>query len=363
MKNINARTVAFLCAFFACTSVFAAAKKKPAAKSSVKAAPAPAWVNAPASVYPNSEYISYVGSSSDRNTAELNAVQGLAAIFGQAVKSESTGSQRMVQAQADGKVATAKINDFNQKIKRNVDQDCLIGIEIKEFWHDESEGDGSWYAVALLDKAKAVSIYSEMIKKNSSAISFMLEHHKDDPASIDKFAYFDFAEDIAKQNEKFLSLVSVINDTAAESLKSFCPSSKQLHEKKMEIANKITIGVVVSGQDVERVMDAYIHAVSSLGFKAMYNLSNVRYYLHAQSSFEESPATDKKTVRCSYRTQSYILDTQTEQQIVPFTVSGRESHISEYSEAQKKALKKMEEKIKSEYSSKFAEYLAGIAYN
>ena len=350
--NFSAKALLCLCVMLAGGLAFAAKKNdKP------KATKMPEWVNQASVVYPNASYITYVGSGADRSASEVNALQGLASVFGQSVKSESTASSRMIQAKADGLVANANVQAFSQDVKRNVDVDNLIGVETKEFWQDVPNG--TWYAIAVLDKSKAVDIYTTMIKKNASAISTVLKNAAADKASLDGFGSYDFAEDIALENEKHLQKLSVIDPSCVDSLKSYCPSSKKIHAEKMEIAKQIPICVQTYNDEHGRYKEAFSQAIAEAGFKGSYDAS-VRYTLIAKFSFEKADTTDKKTVRCRYNCESYILDTKTSHQIVPFTIKGRESHV-DYAEAQHKAEASMIGKIKKDFSKALYDYMRSSA--
>ncbi len=324
-----------------------------AAKS--KAPVMPEWVSTPASVYPSGAFITYVGYGQDKNSAEIKALQGIASVFGQSVKSSSASSQRMIQAKQDGKIATASVNAFSQDILRSVDVDCLIGVEAKEFWFD---GNTTWYCLAVLEKGKAAEIYADMIKKNAGTISMLLENFSDDENSLDGYAILDFAEDISSENENHLKKVAVIKNELVSSLKSLCPSSKQIHAKKMEVAKNIPICVIVNNDVDGRFAAAFSEGISSVGFLGTYD-SSARYILYAEINFERSDTTDGKTTRCRYNISSYILDAETSLQIVPFSFSGREGHV-DYIEAKNRAVKSVESKIRKEFPRVLSEYLKNI---
>ena len=355
MRKVNFVFVkAVLCLSLALCSVSAFAAKK---EKAPKATKMPDWVNQPSSVYPNASFITYVGSAADRGASEVNALQGLAAIFGQSVKSESTANSRMVQAKADGLVANSNVQTFSQEVKRKVDVDNLIGVETKEFWQDASSG--TWYAIAVLDKSKAADIYTNMIKKNAGAIDTVLKGIGSDKNSLDAFGSYDFAEEIALENEKNLNKISVINYDLVSGLKSYCPSSKNFHAKKMEIAKNIPINIQTANDEHGRYKEAFSKAIADAGFKATFD-DSVRYTLIAKFEFERSDTTDKKTVRCRYNCESYILDASTGHQIVPFAIKGRESHV-DYAEAQHKAETALVGKIQKEFSEALYNYIRSAA--
>lgn len=348
IKNCALKSLFSLFFVLSLNFVFAAKKQKQVV---------PEWVTSPSTVYPSDKFLNYVGSSSDRNTAEINALKGLASVFGQAIKSESNSSSRMEQAKADGIVAkTTNVQTFSQDVKRVVDVDNLIGAETKDFWLDTANS--TWYAIAVLDKSKASDIYSEMIKKNSIALSTLKKNSEKELRSLEGFAAYDFAEEIAVENENHLKKMSIINPSAVSGLEQYCPSSKNIHAKKMEIAKNIPICVKTSNDEHGRFKEAFVQAVSECGFKGTLD-DSARYVLTAKFEFERSDTSDKKTVRCRYNAESYILDKKNSHQLVPFTISGRESAV-EYSEAKVKAEKKLESKIKTEFKQKFSDYLRNL---
>lgn len=351
MRKIENFSLKLLFSLFLLLSLnFAFAAKKQ--KESV-----PEWVTSPGTVYPSDKFINYVGSSTDRNAAEVNALKGLASVFGQAIKSESNSSARMEQAKTDGIVAkTTNVQTFSQDVKRVVDVDNLIGAETKAFWLDSANS--TWYAIAVLDKSKASDIYSEMIKKNSIALSTLKKNSEKELHSLEGFAAYDFAEEIAVENENHLKKMAIINPDAVSGLEQYCPSSKNIHAKKMEIAKNIPICVKTSNDEHGRFKEAFSQAISECGFKGTFD-DSARYVLTAKFEFERSDTSDKKTVRCRYNAESYILDKENNHQLVPFTISGRESHV-EYSEAKVKAEKKLESKIKTEFKQKFSDYLRNL---
>ena len=350
MRKIKKGFIKALCCLLVIQAggmVMAASKKSSSKKNAM-----PEWVTQPSAVYPNSAYITYVGSGSDRNISEINALQGLASVFGQSIKSDSTASSRLTQAKENGLVANTNTQVFSQEVKRKVDVDSLIGVEVKEFWFDDKD---TWYAIAVLDKSKATELYSDMIKKNSAAIETVIKNGEKDLYSFDGFSAYDFAEDIALENENHLKKLAVINPPVVDDLKSFCPSSKELHAKKMEIAKQIPICIQTSNDENGRYKDAFSQAVAEAGFKATADTS-ARYQLLAKFDFERSDTSDKKTVRCRYNAESYILDKKTSHQLVPFSIKGREAHV-DYDEAKHKAETSLTNKIKKDFSKAFYDYI------
>ncbi len=337
--------VCLLILFLAGSLSFAAKKKNG------KQQKMPEWVIAPSNVFPEDKYFAAVGNGSDRDSAEVRAVNSLASIFNQSVKTETKSSKRMSQAQIDGKVAIASIEDFNQKILKKVDVDDLIGIEIKEVWFDTKE---NWYAVAVMDKDAAARIIVDMIKKNSSAVEDLLRGAESSEPSIEKFATLDFACDIAIEDESLLQRLMIINPDKAEDARTLCQSPNKVAAKRFDVAKSIPMFVDFQGDVNGRIENTYLEEISKFGFMSSQN-KNARYVLTALISFEESETTDKKSTRCRYNIDSFILDRKTGNQLLPFKASGREGHVS-YDEAKERAIKSMEKKIRGGFSDAMKNY-------
>ncbi len=95
--------------------------------------------------------------------------------------------------------------------------------------------------------------------------------------------------------------------------------------------------------------------MKSIGFRASLT-ANMRYILTGNITLEESQSSDGKSVRCRYFLESYILDSVSDQRLAPLSLSGRESHVS-YHEAENRAIKTLEKKIRGDFKNSFAEYL------
>lgn len=322
-----------------------------AKKKADRPAKMPEWIETPATVFPSSKYFAAVGTGPDRDTAEVKAVSGIASIFNQSVKSETQASKRMVQAQADGKVATAKIEDFNQKILKKVDVKDLIGVEIKEYWFDNKE---THYAVAVMDKVAAAQTLEDMIRKNSAAVAGLLHAAESGDASIETFSTLDFACYIAEEDENLWTRLSVIDSAKANSIKSLCQSSKAIAAKRHEVAKTIPMFVAFQGDVNGRIESAYVSEISKYGFIPSFD-KNARYVLTGMITFEESETKDKKTTRCRYNLDSFILDRITGDRLLPYKVNGREGSVS-YDDAKERAVKAMEKKIHGGFSDAMKNY-------
>jgi hypothetical protein len=72
----------------------------------------------------------------------------------------------------------------------------------------------------------------------------------------------------------------------------------------------------------------------------------------------ELPGNSNKFVR--YAVSGKLIEVKTGREIFPFNISGREGHLSR-SEAENRAVRVIEQKIKDDFGSEFAAYLEGLS--
>lgn len=324
---------------------FAASKKEKAEKSLLM----PKWVNTPGAVFSAQEYIVAVGEGFDRSTAEVKAVQGIAAIFKQDIKSDETAKTVMIQARKDGAVATAQISSFDQQVMRSVNEDDLIGIEIKEFWNDVKNN--KWYAIAVMEKEKTAGIYKDLIKANIASINKMIAEI--DGNTIDSYTCCKFAVEVAKINEGYYTRLAIIKPSEKDYLKDDMYSPKKLQLRALEIANNIPVCVVIENDVNGQIAQSFANVFKELGFKTTFN-PGARYMLAGSVTFSESKTSDNKTIHCKYMLDCYFADTNTDKNIIPFALNGRDANTTSEG-AKNRAVNSIVKKV----NAGFAESLNG----
>lgn len=328
------------------------------AKSSGKSKGMPDWVTGPSSAYPKTVYLTGVGDSVDKKSAEIDAINELVSVFGQTVTSASVASRRMEVAQQGGVVASSDSSALGQEILREIAQDDVIAIEIPEFF--ESKAEGKWYALAVMSREKGTQIYSEMIEKNQKEIDSIRNQIKSDkePNTMINFSRLDFAEEIATVNEKYLKRLTILNTAAAQKFASIS-TPVQIHKEKMEMASKIPVCVSVEQDSDGRIAKAFQEVMSSFGFNTTLG-SNERYVIICKNHFSESASSNEKTKFCEYVAECALNDTFLGETLVPLSITGREGSPT-YQNAEVRAKQKISGKIKGDFAKSFQKYLGDFS--
>ena len=333
----------------------------PAAASKAKM---PKWVTSPYKAYPAKTYFAAVGSSTNRAAAEVEAIRGISALFGQSVSSTTVSSKRMTQAQEDGKVAvTTSSASIDDGVLRQVDADDVIAVEVKDAWKDESRA--TWYVIAVMNKQSAASVYTSMITQNQAEIRSLLEKARNDP-SFESYAMLDFAESVAVVTDGYLKRLAVISPSGAESLSAPELSAVSVHARLRELAALIPIAVLVNADSNGRVAKAFSETVAERGFNVvdlanMSMASGYRYLLHADVANLEQVITDKRGLFViDFTIDGAFTDLSTGEDLIPFNISGSEG--SKTAENVKvRVYATMEKAVRQRFNTAFNGYLDGFA--
>ena len=307
---------------------------------------APKWIEMPAAVYPLDAYIAQVGSAGDKESAELAAVQKVAALFGQTIDSKSTASKRMEQAQKSGEVSTLESSsDLNQKIQRTVRQENLIGIKIAETWLDAAHG--TWYALAVLNRAETAQIYCTMLDKNNATVKKLCA--KLYPATIYSYANICFAVDIAELNKGMVERLFVISPQIGQQKAAETETPEELKGKAHKLATEIPVHVQIENDRNTRIATAFEKTLSSLGFNST-AAKNAPYTLVGSLLLNETASAVKDVFYTEYIIQCNLRDVSTQQNVCTWSLSGRDGSKTA-ANAENRALVSAARKIEEQFAA------------
>jgi hypothetical protein len=313
----------------------------------------PAWVASPESVYNRNQYIAALGYGGDRSSAEKNAFIALASIFGQAIKGEQLTVTNYSQAVLNGAVSSWRENtELANAIKTSVALGTLVGAEIGGYWYD---GKSVHYAVAVMDRARTVILYADMMRSNQRIIDKLVTISGDEKNSFNGYARYRLAGTVADANQVFANVLSVAEGTGISSA-----NMKKGDEYRVEaaaIAKVISIAVAVEGDASRRIENAFARVLNEAGFPGGENTS--RYRMDAELILDpvDLPNQQNKFVR--YTVNAALKDIQNGDIFLPFSVNGREGHRTE-AEARNRALAAAEKRINEEYKKLLQDYLSAL---
>jgi hypothetical protein len=309
----------------------------------------PPWVADPYAVYNRAVYIAAVGYGPGRETAEKAALTNLTAIFGQSITSESKTTYSYSQAVEASSSAWAEKSDIAQAVKTSAAMDTLIGAEIKDVWKGP---DGTYYAAALMDRAKTNLIYAELIQQNLETIAKLTALSEAEKQSFDGFINYYQAASLADANQVFVNVRNVISPGSmlGENLKT----GNDYRLEAARIAKNIPVAVTVDNDKQNRIKGAFSAVLTGAGFRT--GGSDSRYTLKAVLVMEEVTFLNNPYRWIRYVVDANLIDTSTGVVLFPYNTNDREGHTS-LSEAENRALRAAETTIKSNYMHALGTFL------
>lgn len=329
----------------------AQAVAQPAPQSAARSGVKPQWVDSVDSVYDKRQYVAAVGYAGNRAMAEKNALANLVAIFGQSVQMDQKITRTYQEAVKNGDTANWSDNTtLEDTIKTSASMDTLVGAEIREVWFDNNS---TYYAAAVMDKAKTAQLYNDLIKANQTMITNLTTMDQAEKNSLEGFSRYQFAAVVADMNISYGNLLRVIDAMPPAGL-------KKGDEYRLEAANitkAIPVGVVVRNDRAGRIQVAFAKALAGLGFRS--GGTNSRYRVEADLSLQEAQYPNQQNIFIRYTLAANFVDTNGGEVLAPYIINDREGHIS-LAEAENRVVTAAERKIGAEYANLLSDYLSRL---
>ena len=238
----------------------------------------------------------------------------------------------------------------------------LIGAEVPEPWYDNRD---TWYAAAVMDKAKTEKIYTDMIKANLSLIGNLINMNQVEKNTLEGYSRYHFAAVTADINMSFANVLNVIGAPVPSGLKG----GDEYRLEAINIARVIPVRVVVEKRaDVDRaesIRNAFSRALSETGFRT--TSDNAPYTLEVNLGLREAVYPDRQTEFVTneiaaeyahYDISANFTDTTTKTGLLPIYSIGGEAAQSTLREAENRAIIAAERKINEQYKDWLSEHLA-----
>ena len=313
---------------------------------------APGWTRNPYSVYDKQTDVAVVGVAGNRQDAEKKAFANLVAYFGQSVKVDEKLIESYKEAERKGITTSFGSTDFDSAIVIAAGMDSLVGAEISDVWDD---GKGSVYAVAVLNKAKAIQTYSNLVTTNKEMIDKLVKIPEKNKNTLDGFARYKFASTVADINITYGNLLSQLG--APEFAKGL-RNGDDYRLESFNITKLIPVGIVVKNDKSDRIKDTFAKVFSDLGFRSGGN--NSRYVLNVKivTSPVNMPDSPYKWIRIEL--SANLTDTGYRGTVLlPYSFNSREGHSTQ-ANAENAAYLEAERKIKEEYKDILSNYLSNL---
>jgi len=336
----------------AAATAASAAPQNPAPAQSTRGGQEPRWVMDPYAAYPRERYLAAVGFAPNRAEAEKKALAALAAIFGQSVQADYTAVTAYSEAVSKGIVSSSETTNVRDRVSTSASLDTLIGAEIGNIWDDAR---GIVYAVAYLNKERAVAVYGNMLHTNLKNIEKLTAMTAAEKNTLDGYARYRLAAVIAGINAKHAGVIAQCGGPTAASLNM--PGADALNIEASNIIKNVTVIVSVYGDSGNRIRDAFTKTISAEGLRTRGN--SPPYTLEVNVDMSEVSFPNNNNKFCRFTVGAELIENSTDSVLFPFNFSDRVGH-STYEGARAAAFLQAEKIIGEKYPAVFKEYLEGL---
>jgi hypothetical protein len=310
----------------------------------------PLWVTDKNKAWSENEWVSVVEQGTSRQEAASAAAASLARAFKMDVKSVSNAMQSF--SQAGGKFSQDK--SLSQQTDTSTDVAGLMGV-VSDFWNAP---DGSWYASARMSRKNGAQAYSSIINQNSGAIETLLKDAADAPGTFGAYESLAFALNLATLNDNYLSILSVLNNSARQSIKTSYGNAAAVRNLMQKTAAEIVIDVEVSGDEAGNISKAFAGVFSKRKFKTSSGADGATYTLAAEFSLFSEDAVGN-THRVRYMINAVLRDSGGEE-LLSFTENKRITSTTQ-SQAIARAVRDAEKSItETGFAKNFDDYLGSL---
>jgi hypothetical protein len=283
--------------------------------------------------------------------AERNALGNLAGFFGQSIYADHTITNTYREAVRNGVTSGWSDNvAMDNTIRTSASMDRLVGAEIRAVWFDSRS---TYYAVAVLEKARTALVYRDLIIANQNMIGNLLAMDQNEKNSFEGYSRYQFAAAVADVNISYMNVINVLGFAPPDGI----VGGNEYRFEAQNITRAIPVGVVVDNDRSGRIQGAFAKVISDLGFRS--GPANSRYVISVGVTVSpvDLPANQNKFVRMEL--SANLTDTTQGAVLLPWNFNNREGHTTE-SEAENRAFLAAERRINSDYSGLLSAYLSQL---
>jgi LPP20 lipoprotein len=321
-----------------------------AAQAKGKKGVEPDWLLNPKKVYPDLLYLTAIGEGDSRTEAENYAASNLAKTFESRVSTDETYSQRYQELVKNDEVSFEDQTNVSKNVNINAEQ-TLYNIQFSESYTDKV---GRIHVLAYINRTRTADIYEEKIETNSEKINYYVNQADGSTDIRIKYAAMSAAALISDNNNILLEQLDIISSDTKDFI-DIDYNHNEISKFSALYARSISFNIDISNDADDKITNLLMNLFNDMGFVMSddHILSVV-----GEINFQETDLNrdDFKFIR--YELTLHITD-QDNIQVSSLSEKGKEGHTT-YFEAQERAVRKLEEKIKRSVKIKIINYFDSL---
>ncbi|MEL7833344.1 LPP20 family lipoprotein [Fodinibius sp. Rm-B-1B1-1] len=298
----------------------------------------PKWVNNPSNQFSENQYLMAVGSSPTREGARTQAQSNLAQIFVSEVEvnesyvnefEEITDSEEGISVRENTNLITRSEVNSNQQMRN---------VEIREV-HEAPNG--TFYALALMDRMETAQLYSREIESNRDNINALRKKASNTESSLDRLIYSKQALAAAQVNDMLINQRAVLTGQGSGREALLAEITQDFREAKKECTVKLV------GELPREVQSEITRKLQNAGFEMANNSSPV-IEMKANLRMEPVDLNRPKYEFIQWALQVEAQNKENGQWFSTYMSEGREGSMNE-KYARQRSIQAVQEKLSSEF--------------
>lgn len=309
----------------------------------------PKWVDNPSNQFSENRYLMAVGSSPTREGARTQAQSNLAQIFVSEVEvnesyvnefEEITDSEEGTSVKENTNLITRSEVNSNQKMRN---------VEIREV---HKAPNGTFYALALMDRMETAQLYSREIENNRNEISSLRKKASNINSRLDRLVYFKQALAAARVNDMLINQRAVLTGQGSGRESSLAEITQNYREAKKECT------VSLNGDLPREVQSEITRKLQNAGFEIANNSSPV-IQMNVSLMMEPVDLDRPKYKFIQWALQVEAQNKESGQWFSTYMSEGREGSRNE-KYARQRSIQAVQEKLSSEFTNYINEELLSV---
>jgi len=315
----------------------------------------PAWVNDAYSAYPKSQYVAATGFGPNRTAAEANALSALTSFFGQTVEIDRSAASSYRQAIINGVMeGWADTAEMKTNLRTTSSMDNLMGAEIKEVWFDSKD---TYYAVAVMEKAKGIQIYGDLMKVNQNIISNLVTMTPAEKNTMEGVLRFRFAAVVSDINVTYRNIIVLLGRRADNAA-----AGDFYRLEAQNIIKLIPVHIRITNDRNGRLFSAFAKCFTDWGFETVSTAAPAslpRYALDVNLALSPVTLPGNQNVFSRIELTANFTDTSNNQVLFPYSFISREGHTTQ-AEADNRCILAAERNIGEQFAALLSDYLTQL---
>lgn len=303
----------------------------------------PAWIDNPSEKYSENQFLMAVGSSPTREGARKQAQSNLAQVFVSEVEvNESYVNEFQEITDSEEGINTRENTNLVTQTQVNSDQQ-MRNVEIKETYQATN---GTFYALAAMDRMETSQLYSREIENNRKKINTLRESASQTNSQLDQIIYLKQALAAARVNDMLINQRAILSGQAAQGGEVLSKITQEYRDAKQAC----TIKLVKDGEVPREVQSDISRKLQNEGFEVDNKTADPVIEMNINVMMEPVDLNRPKYEFIQWALQVEAQNKENGQWFSTFMAEGREGSMNE-KYARQRAVQAVQEKLSSEFSA------------